>query len=66
MTHHQEDFKEPAYKYQPIRFFATTYLVTWVSWFVAAAVSYLPGGKNIYVLLLARNQPVKPASEASQ
>lgn len=42
----------PAYRYHPIRFFASTYLVTWVSWFAAAVVSYLPGGKQMYVLLL--------------
>jgi len=38
--------------YRPLRFFLSTYLITWISWFAAAYISYLPQGKNLYVVLM--------------
>jgi len=38
--------------YKPSRFFTITYLVTFVSWFISAYISYQPGGESIFFLFL--------------
>ena len=40
------------YNYKPVRFFLITYLVTWISWFLAAYFSYQKNGESIYVILM--------------
>ncbi len=40
------------YLYKPLRFFILTYLITWISWFLAAFASYRKGGEWIYILLM--------------
>lgn len=41
-----------AYVYRPLKFFLSTYLITWVSWFLAAYFSYQKNGESIYVVLM--------------
>ena len=38
------------YHYKPVQFFAIVFSVSWISWFLAAAVSYREGTKLIYML----------------
>ena len=44
---------KPAYVYKPVRFFFVTYLITWLSWFLAAYLSYQQNGESIYMILMA-------------
>jgi uncharacterized protein len=39
-------------KYKPVRFFLATYLVTYISWFIAAFVSFRPGGESVFIIFL--------------
>ena len=39
-------------KYQPVKFFIITFLITWISWFIAAWFSFQPDGESIYILFL--------------
>ncbi|MEA4907985.1 MAG: CPBP family intramembrane glutamic endopeptidase [Anaerolineaceae bacterium] len=38
--------------YKPQRFFAITYAITWVSWFLAAFLSYQEGGETLFIPFL--------------
>jgi membrane protease YdiL (CAAX protease family) len=38
--------------FKPVRFFAITYLVTYICWFIGAFISYQPGGEAIFVSFL--------------
>jgi uncharacterized protein len=40
------------YFYKPVRFFLITYLITWISWFIAAYFSYQKNGESIYVICM--------------
>jgi membrane protease YdiL (CAAX protease family) len=40
------------YRYNPVKFFALTYVVTWVSWFLGAFFSYQEYGESIYILFM--------------
>ncbi len=40
------------YVYQPVRFFLIVFLITWISGFLAAYLSYQAYGKSIYLLLM--------------
>ena len=41
---------KPAYK--PARFFLITFLITWISWFIAAWFSYQPGMQGLQLLFM--------------
>jgi uncharacterized protein len=38
--------------FKPTRFFTITFLVTYISWFIAAYISYQPGGESIFFFFL--------------
>lgn len=38
--------------YNPIRFFVITFLITWISWFIAAYFSYQDGAKGMQLLFM--------------
>ncbi len=38
--------------FKPVHFFGLTYLVTFICWFIAAFISYQPGGETIFVSFL--------------
>lgn len=40
------------YVYQPVRFFLIVFLITWISGFIAAYLSYQTYGKSIYMLFM--------------
>lgn len=43
---------ESSTTYKPFKFFFFTYLLTWVSWFSAAYVSFRENGESIYVIMM--------------
>lgn len=44
---------ETEYVYKPIRFFLITFLITWISWFIAAYFSYQKGMEGVQLLFMA-------------
>jgi uncharacterized protein len=43
---------EEVYVYKPFKFFLTTYLITWSSWFLSAYFSYQKNTESLYVLFM--------------
>ena len=45
------------HEYKPFRFFLITFLITWISWFVAAWFSYQPGMQGPELLSMIPGLP---------
>jgi hypothetical protein len=43
--------------YKPVRFFLTTFLITWISWFIAAWFSYQKGMQGLELLFIVPKEP---------
>jgi membrane protease YdiL (CAAX protease family) len=59
----EEDTMVKTYQYKPVLFYVIVFAITWISWFLAAIVSYQEGAKLVYMLLMIPGL-VAPAATA--